>query len=115
MTQEYLQQAQELVADAASMVYQQVAREEGDAIYFDLRQVLRLPNYASYLYQWLKEYGFSAWDDIYNLVYSQSGKQVFSADYRLLKDRDFFILSPIQEPEKELYFIEKIKIKLRFP
>ncbi|MGL2999541.1 tRNA lysidine(34) synthetase TilS [Flavobacterium sp. RSSB_23] len=115
MTQEYLQQAQELVSDAASMVYQQVAREEGDTIYFDLKQVLRLPNYASYLYQWFKEYGFSAWDDIYNLVYSQSGKQVFSADYRLLKDRDFFILSPIQEPEKEKYFIEKNQDKVKIP
>lgn len=115
MTQEYLQQAQELVSDAASMVYQQVAREEEDTIYFDLKQLLRLPNYASYLYQWLKEYGFSAWDDIYNLVYSQSGKQVFSAEYRLLKDRDFFILSPIQEPEKELYFIEKNQDKVKIP
>ena len=115
MTQEYLQQAQELVADAASMVYQQVAREEGNTVYFDLKQLLRLPNYASYLYQWLKEYGFSAWDDIYNLVDSQSGKQVFSSEYRLLKDRDFFILSPIQEPEKELYFIEKNQDKVKIP
>ncbi|MEM0575613.1 tRNA lysidine(34) synthetase TilS [Flavobacterium polysaccharolyticum] len=115
MTQEYLQQAQELVSDAASMVYQQVAREDGDTIYFDLKQLMRLPNYASYLYQWLKEYGFSAWDDIYNLVDSQSGKQVFSADYRLLKDRDFFILSPIQEPEKEIFFIEKNQDKVKIP
>lgn len=115
MTQEYLQQAQELVSDATILVYQQVAREEGDAIYFDLKQLLRLPNYASYLYQWLKEYGFSAWDDIYNLVDSQSGKQVFSSEYRLLKDRDFFILSPIQEPEKEIYFIEKNQDKVKIP
>nr|WP_315169740.1 tRNA lysidine(34) synthetase TilS [uncultured Flavobacterium sp.] len=115
MTQEYLQQAQELVSDAASMVYQQVAREEEGTIYFDVKQLMRLPNYASYLYQWLKEYGFSAWDDIYNLVDSQSGKQVFSADYRLLKDRDFFILSPIQEPEKEVYFIEKNQDKVKIP
>lgn len=115
MTQEYLQQAQELVADAASMVYQQVAREEGNTVYFDLKQLMHLPNYASYLYQWLKEYGFSAWDDIYNLVDSQSGKQVFSSEYRLLKDRDFFILSPIQEPEKELYFIEKNQDKVKIP
>ena len=114
-TQEYLQQAQDLVSDATVLVYQQVAREEGDTIYFDLKQILRLPNYASYLYQWLKEYGFTAWDDIYNLVHSQSGKQVFSAQYRLLKDRDFFILSPMQEPEKEMYFIEKNQDKVKIP
>lgn len=107
-TQSYLNESQELVEDAAVMVYQQVAREEGEIIIFDLNQLLRLPNYKSYLYQWLKEFGFTAWEDVYGLVESQSGKQVFSADYRLLKDREVLILSPIfQEEDKEVYFIEK--------
>ena len=107
-TQSYLQQSQELVEDAAIMVYQQVVKEEGENIFIDLQQLLRLPNYKSYLYQWLHEFGFTAWDDVYALVESQSGKQVFSADYRLLKDREQLILSPILgESDNELYFIEK--------
>ncbi|RVT71750.1 tRNA lysidine(34) synthetase TilS [Flavobacterium sufflavum] len=107
-TQSYLNESQELVEDAAVMVYQQVVREEGETIIFDLNQLLRLPNYKSYLYQWLHEFGFTAWDDVYGLVESQSGKQVFSADYRLLKDRKVLILSPIfQEVDDEVYFIEK--------
>jgi tRNA(Ile)-lysidine synthase len=65
------------------MVYQQVARQEEEGIYFDLNQLRKLPNYNFYLYQWLHEFGFSAWDDIYDLVESQSGKYVFllSFDY----------------------------------
>ncbi len=107
-TQTYLQQSQELVEDAAIMVYQQVAKEEGETIVFDLKQLLKLPNYLSYLYQWLHEFGFTAWEDIYNLVESQSGKQVFSANYRLLKDRGQLILSPLQlEVENPEYWIEK--------
>ncbi len=106
-TQTYLQESQELVEDAAVMVYQQVAKEEGDTILFNLEQLLRLPNYKSYLYQWLNEFGFTAWDDVYDLVEAQSGKQVFSADFRLLKDRTTLILSPIQEEEAEVFFIEK--------
>jgi tRNA(Ile)-lysidine synthase len=47
-------------------------------IHFDLLELKRLNNYRSYLYQWLKEFGFTAWQDIYALVESQSGKQVFS-------------------------------------
>lgn len=96
-TQNYLQEAQAMVEDASIMVYQQVAKEKEEQIYFDLKQLKRLPNYKSYLYQWLKEFGFSAWEDIYDLVESQSGKQVFSSEYRLLKDRGFLILSPIKE------------------
>jgi tRNA(Ile)-lysidine synthase len=49
---------------------------------------------------------FSAWDDIYDLVESQSGT-FFSAEFRLLKDRDSLILSPIglDDNNNSEYFI----------
>jgi tRNA(Ile)-lysidine synthase len=104
-TESYLQQSSAMVEDAAIMVYQQVAREESDQINFDLNKLLQLPNYKSYLYQWLKEFGFTAWEDIYDLVNSQSGKQVFALEYRLLKDRDSLIVSPLNEEESEAEFL----------
>jgi tRNA(Ile)-lysidine synthase len=103
-TESYLQQSQSMVEDASSMVYQQVAHETDDQIHFDLSKLLKLPNYQSYLYQWLKEFGFTAWDDIYDLVNGQSGKQVFAADYRLLKDRDSLIVFPINHQESAAEF-----------
>ena len=115
-TQSFLSEAQELVDDAAIMVYQQVAREEGEDIYFDLVRLLQLPNYSSYLYQWLKEFGFTAWDDIYELVTSQSGKQVLAPYFRLIKDRDCLILSPLPSQENQQEFkIESIESKVKFP
>lgn len=115
-TQSFLSEAQELVDDAAIMVYQQVAREEGEDIYFDLGRLLQLPNYSSYLYQWLKEFGFTAWDDIYELVTSQSGKQVLAPYFRLIKDRDCLILSPSRSQENQQEFeIESIESKVKFP
>ena len=115
-TQSFLSEAQELVDDAAIMVYQQVAREEGEDIYFDLVRLLQLPNYSSYLYQWLKEFGFTAWDDIYELVTSQSGKQVLAPYFRLIKDRDCLILSPLPSQENQQEFeIESLESKVKFP
>lgn len=115
-TQSFLSEAQELVDDAAIMVYQQVAREEGEDIYFDLVRLLQLPNYSSYLYQWLKEFGFTAWDDIYELVDGQSGKQVLAPYFRLIKDRDCLILSPLPSQENQQEFkIESIESKVKFP
>lgn len=115
-TQSFLSEAQELVDDAAIMVYQQVAREEGEDIYFDLARLLQLPNYSSYLYQWLKEFGFRAWDDIYELVTSQSGKQVVAPYFRLIKDRDCLILSPLPSQENQQEFeIESVESKVKFP
>jgi tRNA(Ile)-lysidine synthetase-like protein len=115
-TQNHLQEAQTMVEDAAIMVYQQVAKQAGDDIHFDLNQLLKLPNYQSYLYQWLKEFRFSAWEDIYDLVESQSGKHIFSSEYRLLKDRDSLILSPINFISKEkTYSIEENQQEINDP
>lgn len=115
-TQEYLQQAQVMVEDASIMVYQQVAKEIGEEIHFDLKKLKQLPNYKSYLYQWLREFGFLAWDDVYNLVDSQSGKQIFSSHFRLLKNRTNLILSPLGELNtKEEFFINKNQKEVKVP
>lgn len=115
-TQTYLQEAQVMAEDASIMIYQQVAKQVEEAIYFDLKKLSKLPNYKSYLYQWLKEFEFSAWNDIYDLVESQSGKQVFSPEYRLLKDRNFLILSPINfVNEMTEYFIGEGEKQVNIP
>ncbi|RXM45973.1 tRNA lysidine(34) synthetase TilS [Flavobacterium sp. YO12] len=115
-TQSYLQESQVMVEDASIMIYQQVAEEAGDDIHFDLKKLKKLPNYKSYLYQWLHEFGFLAWNDIYDLVNGQSGKQVFSAEFRLLKNRDILILSPISEmSEKEQFEINENEKEVNFP
>ncbi|WP_294956721.1 tRNA lysidine(34) synthetase TilS [uncultured Flavobacterium sp.] len=115
-TQSFLQESKEMVEDASIIVYQQVAKEEGDDIHFDLNQLKKLPNYKSYLYQWLKEFGFSAWNDIYDLVEGQSGKQVLSEEFRLLKNRETLILSPFSETsEKDEYEIGENDTDVNFP
>ncbi len=115
-TQTYLQESAAMVEDASIMVYNQVVTQEEDLMYIDLKQLLRLPNYQSYLYQWLKEFGFTAWDDIYELVHTVSGKQIFSSHFRLLKDREQLIVSPIALESKEDYYeIEKETTDVNVP
>lgn len=115
-TQSYLQETKEMVDDASIIVYQQVAKEAGDDIHFDLNQLKKLPNYKSYLYQWLNEFRFSAWNDIYDLVEGQSGKQVLSGEFRLLKNRETLILSPFSEAsENNEYKINENDTEVNFP
>jgi len=115
-TQSFLQESQQMVEDASIMVYQQVASQDENEIRFDLNQLKKLPNYSSYLYQWLHEFGFLAWDDVYDLVESQSGKQVFSPSFRLLKDRDFLILCPINaEIADQDFFIDRDTSEVNVP
>lgn len=115
-TQTYLQEVQVMMEDAAIMIYQQVAKQEDEIIYLDIKKLKQLPNYKSYLYQWLKEFEFTSWDDIYALVESQSGKFVLAPQYRLLKDRDFLILSPINfVDEREEFKIDRDLYEIILP
>jgi len=83
-----LDQAQYLVADAAHLVYKEIAVELPHKTLFRIPELKRLPHYRAYLYQWLKPYGFTAWEDIYALVDAPSGKQVFSESHIIAKDRE---------------------------
>ena len=100
-----LQQTASLAHDAAILMYQQVVAEKEGQKHISIMQLKRLPNYKAYLYQWLSPFGFTAWDDIYDLADAQSGKQVFSSGYRLLKDRLVLILEPLKPVDKQVYEI----------
>ena len=115
-TIKHLQQAQSLVNDASRIIYKEVVTEEENSIKINLKKLIQLTNYQAYLYQWLKDFGFVAWDDIYDLVSAQSGKKVLSPEFSLLKDRDFFILTPkIDEEITQEFLIEKEDGKVNIP
>lgn len=114
-TQQNIRQTASLANDAAIMIYQQVVSEHSGQKHISIEQLKRLPNYKAYLYQWLSPFGFSAWDDIYALMDSQSGKQIYSAGYRLLKDRLILILEPLKPADKEVYEIQEGVRLVKFP
>lgn len=110
-----LNQAQSLVDDASRIVYRKVVQDADNQKIIDLNELLQLSNYQAYLYQWLMPFGFSAWQDIYDLVYAQSGKQIFSEHFRLLKDRETLIIEPKTDRIFDEYFINKNQSELNFP
>jgi tRNA(Ile)-lysidine synthase len=114
-TQKYLQESQSMIEDATIMIYQRVAKEVGEDIHFDVLKLKILPNYKSYLYQWLQEFGFSAWNDIYDLVDSQSGKIIYSNEYQLVKNRNQLILSPILKSDEASYYIIENQLEVKIP
>ena len=115
-TLHHLQQAESLVNDASKLVFEKVVKEKENQLEIHLKPLLEFQNYKAYLYQWLKNYGFSAWNDIYDLVEAQSGKQVFSETHVLLKDREKLILSERKSTDKsEVFIIESIESKVNIP
>lgn len=105
-TLDHLHQSQSMVRDASALVAKQVMVVKDDKTIIKLNELLQLPDYRGYLYVWLKDLGFSAWDDIYRLPHASSGKKVFSDEYMLLKDREVLILSRIPEADDRKYLVD---------
>lgn len=111
-----LQQAQSMVDDASRIVYRKVVTDIDFQKRINLNELMQLPNYHAYLYQWLSPFGFSDWDSISALVSAQSGKQIHSENHTLLKDRNELIV--FQKPESdatEVFSIEKEQKLVKFP
>ena len=113
-TLDHLNQQKSLVDDAVLLVYEKVVLEEKEQLKINISALLQYKNYKAYLYQWLHNYGFTAWNDVYDLVHSQSGKQIFSENYILLKDRDFLLLSS-KTSDFETIVIHSVTENTNFP
>ncbi|MDI1317470.1 tRNA lysidine(34) synthetase TilS [Flavobacterium sp.] len=111
-----LQQAQTLVDDASRIVYRKVVEDVDFQKKINLSELMQLPNYQAYLYQWLEPFGFTDWDSITDLVSAQSGKQIHAQKHSLLKDRNELIIYQKQESEEsEEFLIEKEQELVKFP
>ena len=95
-TLNYLQGSSQLVADRINEVKKEIKIKDGENSTFNIQHLKLVNNPKAYLYELLKGYGFTEWDDVLSLLHAQAGKQVLSKSHRLIKDRDYLILSPLQ-------------------
>ena len=98
-TIEYLNESQSIINDAVKNITAKVVSYENDVLKISCKEIDKLSNKKAYLYQLLQAYGFTAWNDIVDLISAQPGKQVFSNTHRLLKDRNFLILTTINKSQ----------------
>jgi tRNA(Ile)-lysidine synthase len=96
-TQQHLQDSQTLILDYLEYIKDLFWEEREDAVYISIEQIQTIPHYEMVLYQLLKAYGFTNTKEIKDLLTTQSGKQLLSVKYRLLKDRSFLILVVIED------------------
>jgi tRNA(Ile)-lysidine synthase len=115
-TQSHLQESQSLAQDALDIAYDYVVTELRDRLQIDLDKLLEYEIYTAYLFGWLHDYGFTAWDDVYNLVHAQSGKKVLSTNFTLLKDRSTLLLYANEtERGEDVYYINEQTTEITLP
>ncbi|MDO7171210.1 tRNA lysidine(34) synthetase TilS [Mariniflexile sp. AS56] len=81
----------------------------------DISEIQKFHNPKAYLYRFLNGYGFTEWDDVTNLLDAQSGKQIFSKKWRLVKDRAYLLLSEIDEEEHAEITISETDNQMKTP
>ncbi len=98
-TLEHLKQSREFIQSQVLRLRSELYEHgEGEIIKIPIRELYEYGNPKICLYYLLKDhYDFTAWDDIAQIITAQPGKQIFSRSYRLVKDRDYLLLSPISE------------------
>lgn len=107
-TQDYLKGAHDIIDDRMDTISEQVISTiNEEEIHFDIAKLNALNNPKAYLYEFLKGYGFTAWNDVYDLLSAQSGKQVLSATHRLIKNRTILILSYLKVLSQQETIIEE--------
>jgi tRNA(Ile)-lysidine synthase len=69
----------------------------------------------AYLYQLFNEYGFTQWEDVKELLKGTSGKGVYSKTHRLVKDRDYLLLSEKENKNDEVFVVPESSRYIKFP
>ncbi len=96
-TIEYLKESQAIVRDNIENIKKKATILKNGILKIDVIEIKSLSNPKAYLFELLKGYHFTEWNDVVALLDAQSGKQVFSKSHRLIKDREYLLLTKIDD------------------
>ena len=71
-----------------------VSSTDNDTTY-KISEFKKMNNPKAYAFEMFKDFGFTEWNDVVNLLDAESGKYVTSSTHRLIKHREFLILSDL--------------------
>ena len=114
-TQRNLQQIVAISDIHLSNLKKELFREDGEVVRISTEALLALNPIGAYMYGLFNAYGFTAWNDVVQLITAMSGKEIRSKTHRLLKDRDELILGKIEEEQINSYTIEETTTAIEEP
>lgn len=87
-----LSESKSIIDDKIREVSEDLIEKDGDFIKINISKVLNLSNPKNYLYHLLKDFNFTEWNNVKDLLKSQTGKVISSKTHEILRDRDFLLL-----------------------
>lgn len=99
LMQGYQQIAQHYIQDEVCQTKRIMEHNEQGETTIDCRLLLQTVAPQTTLFEMLQPYGFTQTDQIYRSLTRQTGRQFYSRDYILTKDRDRLIITPRRDCE----------------
>ena len=95
-TIENLNDTTDIVEESLNAVLKRaITTIDDNHIAFKISEFKKVNNPKAYLFEAFKDYRFTQWNDIEDLLDAETGKQVFSSTHRLIKNRKELLLSEI--------------------
>lgn len=90
--------------------------KKGNEIYIPVLKLLKLHACSTIIYEIIKEYGFTSHQvkEVLNLSESESGKYVSSSSHKIIRNRRWLIIAPVQTLEASNILIQKHDKEINF-
>lgn len=107
-TQQHLADADYLLEEYTNLLFQKIVEKKSKAYILKIEEIQKFSNPRAILFQLLKDFNFTAWNDVVDLLKAENGKRVPGPHHWLTKDRDFLVLT-----EKNQFSEEKGEIQIQ--
>ncbi|PWT78482.1 MAG: tRNA lysidine(34) synthetase TilS [Bacteroidetes bacterium] len=105
-----------LYKDAIANRMKKLIEYRGKEIYIPVLKLKKEAALTSVVFELLNEFGFTSAQtkEAINLIDAETGKYILSEKWRLLKNRQWLILSPRNEPSSQIIVIDQFEKKIQF-
>lgn len=103
-----LMETEVLYQQAVQLHKKKLLEQKGTEVHIPVLKLLKTQPLTTILYEIIKDYGFTAHqaDEAEGLLKSETGKYIRSATHRVIKNRNWLIISPVQTETAQNILIE---------
>ena len=104
---------QQRMNEIRSFVYS----EDDQGVMIHIEKLLACSPLRTVLFELIREFGFQIEqvDDIIDSLTKESGRKFISDEYRMVKDREYLLISPYLSKPNKVYYIEEESNGIKFP
>lgn len=109
-TSQRLHDIENIAQQELSKTLSKLVEPRGNDRYISINKLYKQPGFATLLYEIISTFGFSSaqMPDILSLLDAQTGKMVMNDRYRIIKNRDFLIITDIMTVNSDCIVLDNV-------